>query len=43
MTMSKEIASDCDSKIRENDCHEYEEDSDDENIDVGSNYNESLR
>ena len=42
MTMSKEIAIHCDSKIRETDCQEYE-DSDDENIDVGSNYNESMR
>ena len=42
MTMSKELASDCDSLVRENDCEDYE-DSDDENIDVGSNYNESLR
>ena len=42
MTMSKELASDCDSKIRENHCQDYE-DSDDENIDVGSNYNESSR
>jgi len=39
--MSKEIAIHCDSKIRETDCQEYE-DSDDENIDVGSNYNESM-
>ena len=35
--MSKEIAINC-----ETDCQEYE-DSDDENIDVGSNYNESMR
>ena len=43
MTMSKEIALHCDSKIRETESQEEYEDSDDENIDVGSNYNESMR